>query len=83
MTNMDRRINKLLTTTDLGHWSISELTRHSFATLIETDLEPQIMERAMGHAVGSSQRRSSYIHRDEPVITQHLPVMDKFFGGRV
>ena len=81
MTNMDRRINKLLATTDLGHWSISELTRHSFATLIEADLQPQIMERAMGHAPGSSERRH-YIHRQKAIVTDHLKVMDNLIEGQ-
>ena len=78
-TNMTRRINIITERLNMGHWSISEFTRHSFATMIEADLQPQVLERAMDHSVGSAERRK-YIHREKPVVTDHLKVMDSLIG---
>lgn len=78
-TNMTRRINIITKRLNMGHWSIGEFTRHSFATMIEADLQPQVLERAMGHSVGSAERRK-YIHREKPVVTDHLKVMDSLIG---
>jgi integrase len=77
--NMARRVNVITERLGLGHWSLTELTRHSFATLIEGDLAPQVMEKAMGHSVGSSERKQ-YIHRDKPVVTEHLEPMARILG---
>ncbi len=77
--NMARRIARLLEGTELEGWAVGELTRHSFATLIEADLQPQILERAQGHAPGSNARKH-YIHRDKPVITEHLASMERILG---
>jgi integrase len=77
--NMARRINIITKRLNLGHWSLSELTRHSFATHVEGELQPQVMEKAMGHSVGSSERKQ-YIHRDKPVVTEHLEPMARILG---
>jgi integrase len=78
--NMARRVANVLKGTELEGWAIGELTRHSFSTLVEGDLPPQVLERAQGHAPGSNARRH-YIHREKTVVSEHLKPMKRILKG--
>ncbi len=87
--NLRRRTDRLFATAGIeGHYSLKEITRHTFATLIEAHLAAPALERAMGHVVGGvalseglTTSRKPYIHRKKAVITEHLEPIGRILDG--
>jgi integrase len=77
-SNMARRIDRVLKPTGLGHWSVGELTRHSFGTRLQSDLQPAILTRGMGHKRGSTTAQRHYVVPEPEVIADHLEPMERF-----
>lgn len=76
--NLSKRIDRVLESTGLGHWTIGELTRHSFATRLQADLQPEILTRGMGHKRGSQTAERHYIVPEKQIIADHLEPMERF-----
>ena len=80
MNNMARRIDRVLKPTGLGHWSVGELTRHSFATRLQSDLQPALLTRSRGHVRGSTTAERHYVVHEPEVIADHLEPMERFLA---
>lgn len=76
-----RRIHRVLKPAGFRDWSVGELTRHSFATRLQDDLQPAILTRGMGHKRGSTTAERHYIVPEKQVITDHLEPMERFLGA--
>jgi integrase len=75
-SNMIKYIDRVLVPT-MKHWAIGELTRHTFATLLENELEESqlhILTKALGHMPnGVTRSDSQYVHRrPKPIVSEHL-----------
>jgi integrase len=79
--NLSRRIDRVLRPTGLGHWTVGELTRHSFATRLQDDLQPAVLTRGLGHKRGSTTAERHYIVPEKQVIADHLEPMERFLKG--
>ncbi len=85
--NLRSRIKRLLVTAGIeGTYTLNEISRHTFATLVEPYLSAPVLERAMGHVVGGftenlTTSRKPYIHRGKTVITEHLEPIGRILDG--
>jgi integrase len=79
--NFSRRIDRVLKPTGLGHMTVGELTRHSFATRLQDDLQAEILTRSMGHVRGSTTAQRHYVVPQKAVIADHLEPMERFLQG--
>jgi integrase len=79
--NLSRRIDRVLKPSGLGHMTIGELTRHSFATRLQDNLQSEILTRSMGHKRGSTTAARHYIVPEKKIISDHLAPMERFLGG--
>jgi integrase len=87
--NLRSRIRRLLANAEIEEqYSLKEITRHTFATLIEEHIAAPALERAMGHVVGGvalseglTTSRKPYIHRKKAVITEHLEPIGRILDG--
>jgi integrase len=91
--DLSDRINEITkdSDVDLGHWSINEVTRHTFATRLaharddkgRSLITPEDLANAMGHKDGNPRTvRKYYIDGTQrPVNTAHLAVMNRKKNG--
>jgi integrase len=89
-SGMNKRLAKITEKAGIGHWSVYELTRHSYATFVSHAKDEQgrrmvaleDLAIALGHSRGDTRMaRQHYIDWNQtPIIDSHVGVMEKVFG---
>jgi integrase len=80
-SNMNRRLAAVTDRAGLGHWSMTELARHSAASLMSAAGMPlEVIADVLGHS-STRMLEAHYRHQVRPSIGAHVAVMDGLFGG--
>ncbi len=79
-SNMNRRLALVTDRAGIGHWSITELSRHSAASLMSAAGVPlEVIADVLGHS-STRMLEKHYRHQVKPSIDAHVAVMDGLFG---
>ncbi len=79
-SNMNRRLAKVTEQAGLGHWSMTELSRHSAASLMSAaGVRLEVIADVLGHS-STRMLEKHYRHQVRPSIDGHVEVMDSLFG---
>jgi integrase len=80
-SNMNRRLAKVTEAAGLGRWSMTELARHSAASLLSDAGVPlEVIADALGHSSTRMLERH-YRHPVRPTIDGHVAAMEQVLGG--
>jgi len=80
-TNMNRKIAPVTERAGIGHWSMTELARHSAASLMsDAGIPLEVVADTLGHA-STRMLEKHYRHQVRPSIGAHVAVMDSLFGA--
>lgn len=80
-SNMNRTLAKVTDRAGLGHWSMTELSRHSAASLMSAAGVPlEEIADTLGHS-STRMLEQHYRHQLRPSLNAHVAVMEKLFGG--
>jgi integrase len=79
-SNMNRKLAKVTERAGIGHWSMTELSRHSAASLLSDAGVPlEVIADQLGHN-STRMLEAHYRHQVRPSVSAHVAVMDKLFG---
>jgi integrase len=80
-SNMNRRLAPVLERAGIGHWSMTELARHSAASLLSDAGVPlEAIADVYGHT-STRMLEQHYRHQIRPSVAAHVDVMESLFGG--
>jgi integrase len=80
-TNMNKKLAKVTERAGLGRWSITELARHSAASIMSAAGVPlEVIADTLGHS-STRMLEKHYRHQVRPSMDAHVAVMDGLFGG--
>jgi integrase len=80
-SNMNRRLAAVTERAGIGHWSMTELARHSAASLMSAAGMPlEVIADILGHT-STRMLEAHYRHQVRPSIGAHVEVMDGLFGA--
>jgi integrase len=81
-SNMNRRLQVVTDRAGIGHWSMTELARHSAASLMSAAGVPlEVIADVLGHT-STRMLEQHYRHQVKPSIDAHVAVMEDLFGAK-
>jgi integrase len=81
-TNMNRKLAKVTEAAGIGHWSMTELARHSAASLMSAAGVPlEVIADTLGHT-STRMLEAHYRHQVKPSLSAHVAVMDSLFAQK-
>jgi integrase len=80
-SNMNRRLAVVTERAGIGHWSMTELSRHSAASLMSAAGMPlEVIADVLGHT-STRMLEAHYRHQVRPSVGAHVAVMENLFGA--
>jgi integrase len=80
-SNMNRKLARVTERAGIGHWSMTELSRHSAASLMSAAGVPlEVIADVLGHS-STRMLEAHYRHQVRPSVDAHVAVMEGLFGS--
>jgi integrase len=81
-SNMNRRLAVVTERAGIGHWSMTELARHSAASLMSAaGVSLEEIADILGHS-STRMLEQHYRHQIKPSLDAHVAVMDRLFSAK-
>lgn len=78
---MNKRLARVTERAGIGHWSMTELARHSAASLMsDRGIPLEVIADTLGHS-STRMLEKHYRHQVRPSLGAHVAVMDDLFGS--